>query len=102
MAGGGRHELLQFCSLDDPSGDARRFEFIDAETPAARRLRLFRVWSDDLEITRRSQRDEGVTRAESRMLAARSGFHTEEFLDRVDAEIQIRRGVDQMVDAHQQ
>ena len=65
-------------------------------------LRLLRIRSDDLQIAGRAECHEGVASAKSRMLPPGRGLHPKLLLDRVDAELQIGCGVNEMVDAPKQ
>ena len=59
------------------------------------------IGPDDFEIRGRAERDQRVPRALTRMLSAWRRLYAEQLFRRVDAELQIGRRVNEMIDLRQ-
>src|SRR5437016_645016 len=76
----------------------RRRDLIDAESAAAGWRRLIGIGADDFQIGLLAKRNQRVACAFARMLSTWSCPYAEELFGRVDAELQIRRCVDKVID----
>ena len=95
-------QLLEIRPLGGPRDQRGRVERVDAESAGLPWLGLIRIGPDDLEIARRAERDERVPGPHPRMLAAGNGLDAEERLDSIDARLQIRRRIHEVIDPGQQ
>jgi hypothetical protein len=76
-------------------------EPLSSSIPKDRRRRLVRIRCNDFEVTRRAQRNQSVSRSSSGVPPAGSCAYSEYPLDLYSA-VQIRRGVDEMINSGEQ
>jgi hypothetical protein len=91
-------KTFEAAAVRGPPDESRRAEVVDPEPARRGRPRLLRIGRDDLEVTRRSKRDERVARAPAGMLSAGRRAHAEQPLHALDTGREIGRRVDQVVD----
>src|SRR4029453_16031291 len=91
-------KFLQVSRPCSPCDQSWRCQIIDPEHARVLRIRLIGIWSNDLQITVRSQRDESVACSAAGVLSARRCAHTEQRFNTLDTCAQVGRCIDEMVD----
>lgn len=91
------------CRLDvvaakGPADQAAAGDAVDSIGTGVERLRLLGIWSDDLQIRPGAERKQSVVGSLTQVLAAPTGLNTEALLDVGNSGIEIRVGVDNVVD----
>src|SRR5262245_51857304 len=94
-------QTLEIIALCRPSDEPRLLQPVDPEGARCFRRRLLRVGRDYFQIGCRTQCDQGVSRSTPWVLTARSRSNAQEFLNFLDAAIQVGRRIDEMIDSCQ-
>ena len=90
--------LRQVAALCCPCHKTRAAQRVYAEPSGTIGLWLFRIRREDLQVGRRTERDECIARALAWVLSTRRGANPQQCLDALDAGREVGRRVHEMID----